>query len=472
MSGTANAVVTPTSDAVAFASAITDPVAPTGASFAVNYPCVADDATTPTIDESLCPTGVGNTPLAGFPTAGATYGVLTSGNAALADDPNVSPDNGYSWAVPGTPIGANVWDYQVARIDLPAATTSCLAFDFRFMSDEYPEFVDTNYNDAFIAQLDTWGVTADPTTQTVTAPGNFAGGTGDTISVDADGPSAMSDAAPLGVTYDGATALLTARVPVAVGSAHSLYLTIFDQGDDRYDSAVFLAVPPGRRSGRDQAAGPDPRPPGPRWFEPDSPITRVHGDASMFVGGLRALLLQSLHPAAMLAVAEHSGYRGDMWGRLHRTSTFLAVTTFGAADDAQPAVDAVRGSTSASPARCPTARRTPPPTRTCSAGCTPPRSTASCARTTVYGRAAARPAPAATSTSPRRPGRARGSACSTRRPPRPSSRPRSRRTAPSCAARPRPATRSASCCSAAAAAGGARAVRRARGGRGRAHGPS
>jgi uncharacterized protein (DUF2236 family) len=82
--------------------------------------------------------------------------------------------------------------------------------------------------------------------------------------------------------------------------------------------------------------------PGPRWFEPGSPITRVHGDASMFVGGIRALLLQSLHPAAMRAVSEHSGYRGDMWGRLHRTSTFLAVTTFGAADDAQQAVDAVR----------------------------------------------------------------------------------------------------------------------------------
>jgi uncharacterized protein (DUF2236 family) len=44
----------------------------------------------------------------------------------------------------------------------------------------------------------------------------------------------------------------------------------------------------------------------------------------------------------MRGVAEHSGYRGDMWGRLARTSRFLAVTTFGAADDAQRAVDAVR----------------------------------------------------------------------------------------------------------------------------------
>lgn len=82
--------------------------------------------------------------------------------------------------------------------------------------------------------------------------------------------------------------------------------------------------------------------PGPRWFAEDRPIRRVHADASMFVGGLSALLLQSLHPLAMAAVEAHSGYRGDPWGRLQRTSTFLAVTTYGAADDAELAVARVR----------------------------------------------------------------------------------------------------------------------------------
>lgn len=62
----------------------------------------------------------------------------------------------------------------------------------------------------------------------------------------------------------------------------------------------------------------------------------------MFAGGLTALLLQSLHPLAMAAVAAHSGFRGDPWGRLHRTSTFLAVTTFGTAEDARLAVERVR----------------------------------------------------------------------------------------------------------------------------------
>ncbi|MGI8433492.1 MAG: oxygenase MpaB family protein [Nocardioidaceae bacterium] len=81
---------------------------------------------------------------------------------------------------------------------------------------------------------------------------------------------------------------------------------------------------------------------GPRWFSPDRPIQRVHGDASMFVGGLRALLLQSLHPLAMAGVAGHSGYRGDPWGRLQRTSHFLAVTSFGSAEDAEAMIAKIR----------------------------------------------------------------------------------------------------------------------------------
>ena len=82
--------------------------------------------------------------------------------------------------------------------------------------------------------------------------------------------------------------------------------------------------------------------PGPRWFTPDDPIWRVHADASMFVGGLRALLLQSLHPLAMAGVAGHSGYRSDPWGRLQRTSHFLATTTFGTVEHAERAVAQVR----------------------------------------------------------------------------------------------------------------------------------
>lgn len=108
---------------------------------------------------------------------------------------------------------------------------------------------------------------------------------------------------------------------------------------DRLGAQLFARVAgPGGPARRARIHGA----PGPRWFEADRPIRVVHGDASMFIGGLRALLLQSLHPLAMAAVAAHSGYRGDPWGRLQRTATFLATTTFGTAEDAQHAVDQVR----------------------------------------------------------------------------------------------------------------------------------
>ncbi len=82
--------------------------------------------------------------------------------------------------------------------------------------------------------------------------------------------------------------------------------------------------------------------PGPRWFAADSAIAHVHADTSMYIGGLRALMMQSLHPGPMMAVAVHSGYRGDMWGRLARTSTFLATVTYGAADDAEKVCATIR----------------------------------------------------------------------------------------------------------------------------------
>lgn len=84
------------------------------------------------------------------------------------------------------------------------------------------------------------------------------------------------------------------------------------------------------------------RTPGPRRFTADDPIWRVHADSSMFLGGIRALLLQALHPLAMAGVAQHSDYREDPWGRLQRTSDFIARTTFAIDDEADRAVRIVK----------------------------------------------------------------------------------------------------------------------------------
>ncbi|HEX7538051.1 MAG TPA: oxygenase MpaB family protein [Dermatophilaceae bacterium] len=127
--------------------------------------------------------------------------------------------------------------------------------------------------------------------------------------------------------------LTTARLALAARPLH-----------DRLRRSVAIAL-------RDRVAGQDNAAkaaviwdkPGHRWFTEADPIWRVHADAAMFAAGVRALLLQSLHPLAMAGVAGHSGYKGDPWGRLQRTSTFLATTTFGTIEDAEALIERIRG---------------------------------------------------------------------------------------------------------------------------------
>jgi len=83
-------------------------------------------------------------------------------------------------------------------------------------------------------------------------------------------------------------------------------------------------------------------PDAPRRFPPDSAIWEVHSDVSMLIGGVRALLLQTLHPLALAGVTQHSTYRTDPLGRLQRTGAFVATTTFGTQTEADEAIEMVR----------------------------------------------------------------------------------------------------------------------------------
>ena len=68
----------------------------------------------------------------------------------------------------------------------------------------------------------------------------------------------------------------------------------------------------------------------------------MHSDAAILIGGIRALLLQTMHPLAMAGVADHSAYRTDPTGRLWRTSAYVGTTTFGTTEQATQAVAIVR----------------------------------------------------------------------------------------------------------------------------------
>lgn len=85
-------------------------------------------------------------------------------------------------------------------------------------------------------------------------------------------------------------------------------------------------------------------PPGdPGLFGPDSVCWKVHADfTSMMTGGISALLLQALHPLALAGVWDHSTFRTDILGRLRRTATFIAGTTYGSRHDALALVERVK----------------------------------------------------------------------------------------------------------------------------------
>ncbi|WP_419928750.1 oxygenase MpaB family protein [Candidatus Poriferisocius sp.] len=74
---------------------------------------------------------------------------------------------------------------------------------------------------------------------------------------------------------------------------------------------------------------------------PDSISWRVISDVSVFIGGIRALLIQAAHPEVVAGVDEHSRYRDDPLGRLSRTSFYVTSATFGAMPEVKEAVNLV-----------------------------------------------------------------------------------------------------------------------------------
>lgn len=81
-------------------------------------------------------------------------------------------------------------------------------------------------------------------------------------------------------------------------------------------------------------------------FGPGSVTWRVHAHPAMLIGGLRALIIQALHPHALAGVVEHSDFRGKPLARLRGTARYVATTTFGdtaAAEAAAARVRAIHG---------------------------------------------------------------------------------------------------------------------------------
>jgi hypothetical protein len=229
----AGAAITPSRDAPTVAAALSDPLGPgdvSEASFSV----------IPPVPESVevNPAATSDSALAGFPASGPTYAILSSGDTALAGNPGQGEFAGVTNGDgEGTgDHGFDVHDMVQLKIDLDVPTgANCLSIDFRFLSEEFPEFVGDEYNDGFVAELDASDFEA--TVEGIDAPSNFAfDEAGNVISVNTTGFAAAEAA---GTIYDGATPMLRALTPVTPG-AHSVYLAVFDQGDSDFDSAAFI----------------------------------------------------------------------------------------------------------------------------------------------------------------------------------------------------------------------------------------
>jgi PKD repeat protein len=199
-----------------------------------NPVCGADAGS---VSTSMSPGGISNetiTPVFG-PPIGTTFAILTSGSAQYADDPNSGI---MSTAYPDT-YRNYAYDASTLKIDVMVeAPDNCLQIDVQFLSEEYPSFVNSPYNDAFIAEIDVndWEIT----NSAITAPHNFAfDDSGNALTINAAGPGSLTPENAAGSTYGGASVRITVQDAVTPG-AHSVYLSVFDAGDHIYDTSIFM----------------------------------------------------------------------------------------------------------------------------------------------------------------------------------------------------------------------------------------
>jgi hypothetical protein len=180
--------------------------------------------------------GVGTASLGRFfPRQGTSFALLSTGLASDAEAPNDSEST--SWILGGLDNSQGQDMVQLRIVLAPPPGAQCLGFDFAFFSEEFPEFVGSEFNDFFLAELG--GSSFQINGTDITAPLNFAiDPTGRLISIN----SVFGITANTQSTYDHATTALRAVAALSPSAFPTveLVLTIADMGDSIYDSAVFL----------------------------------------------------------------------------------------------------------------------------------------------------------------------------------------------------------------------------------------
>ena len=105
----------------------------------------------------------------GYPRGGSSNStILTTGDVNFADDANVEESTGLDLFGPNV-RGDSDYVVSVLGLRLPVAANNRLSFEFGFLSEEFPEFVNAGFNDAFVAELRNSAAT---NSGTITAPNN------------------------------------------------------------------------------------------------------------------------------------------------------------------------------------------------------------------------------------------------------------------------------------------------------------
>lgn len=200
--------------------------------------------------------------VASFNSAYANVGMpnglmLATGDATLAYGPNTldnATQGGYTGNSDpdlGSIAGTSVFDAAVLEFDF-VPTGGGISFNFVFASEEYLEFVNTGFNDAFGFFLSGPGISgpyANNAVNIALVPGTSTPVTIDNVNnisnaafyVDnGDGFSAPYNSSVDYVQYDGLTVSITASHAVQCGQTYHIKLAIGDVSDEIYDSAVFL----------------------------------------------------------------------------------------------------------------------------------------------------------------------------------------------------------------------------------------
>lgn len=202
--------------------------------------------------------------------------------SSFANGTYAAPPAGFPKNSAGCPSGTAAYDSSGVwfRVRVPTNAQS-FKFNFNFFSSEYPEWVCTSYNDAFIALLysnhplnvanasgpNTRNISFDSLNRPVTVNVGFFSIPGSSTGSHPMLNGTGFDGNCGGQVCGGATNWLKTQAPVLAGETITMHFSIWDTGDQVWDSTVLLDAWEWSASPSGIKTAPEIPPPQPKYYE-------------------------------------------------------------------------------------------------------------------------------------------------------------------------------------------------------------